>query len=61
MPGVTSKAKPITDHGAESSKASGRRKGKKALIAGDSGTGRRAIAYALEADLLARARQRVED
>jgi hypothetical protein len=54
-PGLTTKMKPVPDHGEESYKGSGRLKGKKAVITGgDSGIGRAVtIAYAREgADVL---------
>jgi NAD(P)-dependent dehydrogenase (short-subunit alcohol dehydrogenase family) len=54
-PGLTSKMKPLPDHGEQSYKGSGRLNGKRAVITGgDSGIGRAvAIAYAREgADIL---------
>lgn len=50
MPGMTTKMRPIPDHGEESYHGSGKLKGKKALITGaDSGIGRAvSIAYARE-------------
>lgn len=55
MPGLTSKMKPVPDHGETSYKGGGRLQGKKAVITGgDSGIGRAvALAYAREgADVL---------